>query len=144
MIFGTGNVGIGAISPSYLLTVNGTVYATGGAGALSDRRHKDQIQDLPAGALGLVEKLRPVSFVWKTPTDPGMRGRQIGLIAQEVETIIPSVVLTQDNAEKTKAIKYDELIPVLIAALKEQQAEIKAQQAEIDALRSPAKAGKAQ
>jgi hypothetical protein len=46
-----GNVGIGTTSPSYLLQVNGTAYATGAAGALSDIRHKKEIAPLKDGAL---------------------------------------------------------------------------------------------
>jgi endosialidase-like protein len=53
--------------PSYPLHVNGTVYATGGAGALSDRRHKTDIEPLAVDALDMVAKLKPVTFLWKTP-----------------------------------------------------------------------------
>jgi len=131
-----GDVGIGTTSPTYLLYVNGTAYATGAAGALSDIRHKDKVATLPDGALSLVERLRPVSFVWKTPTDDGMKGEQIGFIAQEVEKIIPSVVLTEANAEKTKDLKYTEIIPVLTKAIQEQEAEIAELRAEVAALKS--------
>jgi hypothetical protein len=128
-----GNVGIGTTSPTYLLYVAGTAYASGAAGSLSDIRHKDKVQDLPAGAIDLVEQLRPVTFIWKKPTDDGMKGEQIGFIAQDVAKVLPSVVLTQNNAEKTLGLKYIEIIPVLTKAIQEQQAEIAAQKAEIDA-----------
>jgi hypothetical protein len=115
----SGNVGIGTTSPSYLLHVNGTAYATGAAGALSDIRHKKHITVLKDGALNTVMKLRPVSFEWKEPKDDGMKGEQIGFIAQEVEKVLPSTVLTQNDANKTKGLKYNELIPVLTKALQE-------------------------
>lgn len=114
-----GNVGIGTISPSYPLHVNGTAYATGAAGALSDARHKKVIAALKDGALQNVMKLRPVTFEWKEPKDDGMRGQQIGFIAQEVEEVFPTVVLTQNNAEKTKGLKYNELVAVMAKAIQE-------------------------
>ncbi|MEN8220084.1 MAG: tail fiber domain-containing protein [Pseudomonadota bacterium] len=113
----SGNVGIGTTSPSYKLHVNGTAYATGAAGALSDRRHKENISDLPIDALKVVKELRPVIFEWKEPQDNGMEGSQIGFIAQEVEKVLPEAVLTQDNEEQTKGLKYNALIPVLTKAV---------------------------
>ncbi|MGE4351950.1 MAG: tail fiber domain-containing protein [Bdellovibrionales bacterium] len=113
----TGYVGI-ATYPSYRLHVNGTAYATGAAGALSDIRHKDNIHDLAAG-LEVVSKLRPVSFTWKEPSDSGMKGEQLGFIAQEVEEILPQVVLTQNDKDKTKGLKYTEFLPVLTKAVQE-------------------------
>jgi hypothetical protein len=120
-----GNVGIGTTTPSYLLTVNGTAYASGAAGALSDIRHKTDVAPVKDGAIDQILKLRPVTFQWKDPKDDGMKGEQTGFIAQEVEKILPSVVLTQDNAEKTKGLKYNEIVAILTKAVQEQQAEIK-------------------
>jgi len=114
-----GNVGIGTTSPSYKLHVNGTAYATGAAGALSDKRHKTNIEPITGSALEIVNALRPVSFDWKDPVDDGMRGTQLGFIAQEVEKVIPSMVLTQPDDKKTKGLKSTELLPVLTKALQE-------------------------
>jgi len=123
-IASNGNIGIGTTSPSYLLHVNGTAYATGAAGALSDVRHKKNVAPLKDGALATVMSLHPVTFEWREPKDDGMTGKQTGFIAQEVEKVLPSVVLTQNDAAKTKGLKYNELIPVLTKALQEQQEEI--------------------
>ena len=112
-------VGIGTTSPSYKLHVNGTAYATGAAGSLSDIRHKTDISTLDLDALDIVSKLNPVEFQWINPLDQGMEGTQIGFIAQEVETILPEVVLTEDNEEGTKALKYDAFIPILTKAVQE-------------------------
>ena len=84
-VFHEGNVGIGTQSPSFKLHVIGTAFATGAAGALSDRRHKTNISDLSFNALDTVNKLRPVAFEWQDPEDSGMEGAQLGFIAQEVE-----------------------------------------------------------
>ena len=116
---GNGNVGIDTKTPSYTLHVNGTAYATGAAGALSDARHKKDVTPLADGALATVERLRPVTFLWKQPKDDGMKGTQIGFIAQDVERIIPTAVLTANDAEKTKGLKYNEIVAVLTKAVQE-------------------------
>ncbi len=131
-----GSVGIGTTSPSYTLHVNGTAFALGAAGALSDIRHKDRVETLKNGALEIVGKLRPVTYVWKEPKDDGMKGEQIGFVAQEVQKVLPSVVLTEKNAEKTLGLKYTEIIPVLTKAIQEQQAEIEALKAQLAALKA--------
>ncbi len=123
IILDGGNVGIGTSSPSYKLHVNGTAYATGAAGALSDLRHKKSVHPIPDGALNIIDSLRPVTYEWKNPVDSGMEGEQIGFIAQEVERILPGVVMTQDDEDKTKALKYNEFIPLLVKAVKELKTE---------------------
>jgi hypothetical protein len=131
-----GYFGILTTTPSYPLYVNGTAYATGAAGALSDIRHKDNVKTLGPGSLEVVERLRPVTFTWKRATDDGMKGEQIGFIAQEVQKVLPAVVLTENNSERTLGIKYTELIPVLAKAIQEQQAEIEQLRAELAAVRA--------
>ena len=114
-----GNVGIGTTAPTQLLHVNGTAYATTFLHT-SDRRLKTEIQSIPAAAQ-LTTKLRGVHFKWKKDGVPAY-----GVIAQEVEAVIPDAVTT--NADGTKAVDYDQLIPVLIEA-------VKALQVEVDALK---------
>jgi DNA recombination-dependent growth factor C len=89
---------------------------------LSDLRHKKNVEPLTAG-LKEVELLKPVTFEWKKLSDKGMEGQQVGFIAQDVEKVLPAVVVTADNAEKTKSIKYDEIIPVLTKAIQELKAD---------------------
>ncbi len=115
----SGRVSIGTMSPSYKLHVSGTAYATGAAGSLSDIRHKKNVHSISDVALNIIDKLRPVTYEWKNPVDSGMEGVQIGFVAQEVEKVLPNVVMTQDDEEKTKALKYNEFIPVLVKAIKE-------------------------
>ena len=96
------------------------------ASALSDQRHKRNISDLSFDAMEIVNQLRPVSFEWKEPQDSGMEGAQLGFIAQEVEEVLPEAVLTQDNEEQTKGLKYNALIPVLTKAIQELEVQNKA------------------
>jgi len=119
----SGDVGIGTQNPGYKLHVNGTAYATGAAGALSDIRHKKNIQSLSDNSIEILSKIHPVNYEWINPLDDGMKGTQFGFIAQEVEEILPGIVLTQNNEEQTKALKYNEFIPLLVKAVQELDAE---------------------
>jgi len=86
----------------------------------SDARMKKRIKALDYG-LDSVLNLRPISFNWK---DERNNKRNIGLIAQEVETEIPEVVSKPDTAKGMMGIQYTSLVPVLIKAIQEQQAQI--------------------
>jgi hypothetical protein len=63
-----------------------------------------------------VLQLRPVSYQWLDEKNPGQK--KIGLIAQEVQKIIPEVV-TGDEKKESLGMNYAEIVPVLINALKE-------------------------
>ena len=132
-----GNVGIGTTEPNYLLDVNGTISGTGVAGALSDARHKNNIENLKYG-LDEVLQLRPVNFRWNAEkvADSGMSGVQLGLIAQEVEGVLPEVVLTAPDQSQTKSIKYSALIPPMIQAIKDLESRDRAQQLQIAELQA--------
>ncbi len=92
----------------------------------SDRRLKQNIQPLQYG-LQTVLALRPVSYQWKNASDSRVN---LGLIAQEVEPIVPEVVSRDENPEHHLALQYNGLIPVLIKAVQEQQALINEQRAQ--------------
>ena len=141
-----GNVGIGTISLNEKLNVAGNiapsgdntyslgtaglrwtdVFAVSGSVNTSDRRLKDNIEDIDHG-LEDVKALRPVSFTWKDR--PG-RGKKLGLVAQEVREVINEVVHVGDDADSTLGIYYSDLVPVLIKAIQEQQALIERQESD--------------
>ena len=121
-ILGNGDVGIGTTSPSYPLQVNGTAAATSFY-TTSDLRLKTGITPLAHG-LDALMKLHPVGFYWKNQDQEWKKQRQIGLIAQQVETVVPEVVTTATDDMGTKSIAYGSLVPVLIEAIQEQQHEI--------------------
>ncbi|MHA1251765.1 MAG: tail fiber domain-containing protein, partial [Candidatus Helarchaeota archaeon] len=130
----TGGVGIGTTDPgNHRLYVNGTAYSTGGWQS-SDERLKNVISGIESPVERL-EKLKGVKFVWKTDEYPekGLpEGAHYGLIAQEVEKVFPEMV-GEDN-EGYKTLSYNELIPVLIEAIKEQEKTIKEQEKRIEVL----------
>jgi hypothetical protein len=82
----------------------------------SDATLKTNVETL-SGSLDAVKSLRGVSFDW---IENG--GSEIGVIAQEVEAVLPDVVSTND--EGIKSVKYGNMVAVLIEAIKEQQAQI--------------------
>lgn len=105
------------------LTVNGSFTATSVA-TVSDERLKAGIRPLEA-SLAKIMSLHGVSYAWRTEENPGRgfeKGREIGLIAQQVETVVPEIVKTDEKG--FKAVAYDKLVPVLIEGMKEQQKEI--------------------
>jgi len=80
----------------------------------SDERLKENITDISYG-LAEVKKLKPKKYNMKSGGE-----KQVGLIAQEVETIIPEVVTTSGEANM-KSLSYGNLNAVLIKAIQEQQ-----------------------
>ena len=102
---------------------SGNVTATGNVTAYSDARLKTNVNTIN-DALGIVGKLRGVSFDWKESGKPS-----IGVIAQEVEKVLPELVLTQQVLDPTgeseiKSVDYGKIVGVLINAINELKAEV--------------------
>lgn len=97
---------------------SGTVYAP--SAMPSDRTLKDNIKPLLT-PLEVVLKLNGVSFNWKSDGKAST-----GFIAQDVEELIPSAIdrIKMIDGTSILTIKYDEIIPYLVEAIKEQQIEI--------------------
>ena len=120
----------------------GSVYTTGTYQS-SDRKLKNDIKPL-SGAMAIIEQLKPSSYTFKTSEYQQMNlpeGLQYGLIADEVQQVMPGAVKkavqpadyeNHDSGKGKKlndevefnAVNYTEFIPVLIGAVKEQQATI--------------------
>lgn len=103
-----------------------SVHAVNGSIQTSDARFKENIQPLHYG-LQTVLSLRPVSFEWKNNSLPGVH---LGLISQEVETIVPEAVVKGEKPEHASGMSYSSFIPILIKAAQEQQTLIEAQRVE--------------
>lgn len=129
--FFEGNVAIGSTSlvTSYALSVSGDGNFTGSVTATnitapSDIRFKKNIQTIN-NSLNKVLNIRGVYYDWRVNEYPdrGFSGKkQVGVIAQEVEKVLPELVITDNDGYKSVA--YDKLTAVLIEAVKEQQKQI--------------------
>jgi hypothetical protein len=107
-----------------LVKVFGSGTVSGSWTVSADERFKKNIEDLDR-SIGDVIKLQPVKYELKREEFPDKnfeRGEKIGLIAQEVEIIIPQLVNTDKDGYKS--IDYSKLSVLLIEAVKEQQNEI--------------------
>lgn len=134
-----GSVDIGGTSGSYTLYVNGKI-GSNGINETSDKRFKKDIQNLES-SLDKVSQLRGVSYYWRHDEFPDKKfeeGRDIGVIAQEVEAIFPELVKT--DKQGYKSVEYSHLVPILIEAIKELRSE---KNQEIDNLRSEVESYKA-
>ena len=133
----------GTLTTKFRLNSDGQFDADGDiiaySSSVSDKRLKENINTLTS-SLDKVLKLRGVNFEWK---EGYKDGNHIGYIAQEVEEIIPEVVIERNlmkyNNEKYKIIRYEEIIPYLSEAIKEQQNIINELKEEINILKNKIK-----
>ena len=139
----TGNVGIGMIGAAYRLDVSGSARISGSlavgnilpsatvgridaandvvAFSTSDARFKTNIFPI-SSSLDKIKQISGVEFDWIPDIKHGYEGHDVGVIAQELEKVLPEVVTTRDNGYL--AVKYEKIVPLLIEAIKEQQKQI--------------------
>jgi trimeric autotransporter adhesin len=123
---GTNNIGFlygSAVPTNVNVSVNGTFGATGVFNT-SDKKFKKDIQPI-ASALDKIMNLEGKTYNWRKDEfkDKNFTSElQYGLLAQDVQKVIPSLVIESENGDL--AMNYTGLIPVLIEALKDQQAQI--------------------
>lgn len=119
----SGFVGIGTTNPQFKLDVQGVV-ASNGQALTSDAKFKKNILPID-NPLSKILKIDGVSYEWKVNEHMNKdfdEGRHYGVIAQEIEKVLPEIVT--ERPDGTKTVAYTEIIPVLIEAIKEQQKEI--------------------
>lgn len=112
---GTGQLGIGKQPRDYELDVNGmmrgfTIYQNTNSTQIGSYKPLEAV-------LERVRLLQPITFQWNSETGFQSAEEQIGLLAHEVDDVFPQVVKT--DSDGTQAIAYQNLVPVLIQALKE-------------------------
>lgn len=163
----SGNVGIGTTTPGQKLDVNGNVNVTGnffatgtvnntsGTFGPSDINLKQNFDSTFSG-MAILHQLKPLTFDFKTGQYPRLHlpsGLQYGLIAQEVEQILPNLVMNDSlpsikdsignivsPSVQFKLLNYVELIPILLKGIKELDSTLikktQEQQQKIDSLQS--------
>ena len=112
---GTGGIQFGGGSHNVVGSVDssGNLSMSGNVTAYSDLRLKENIEVI-SNALDKVKTLRGVTY---NRTDMTDKNRQSGVIAQEVEKVLPEVV--QENNEGIKSVAYGNMIGLVIEAIKE-------------------------
>ncbi|MBL0329375.1 MAG: tail fiber domain-containing protein [Bacteroidetes bacterium] len=126
------------VGPNYAGYFNGDVYISGTYGP-SDINLKDSIHGI-TNAMDIINQLNAKTFAFKHSSYPSMnlpKGLQYGLIAQEVETVLPALITNNVQpavldslgavvtpAVNFKGLEYQQLIPILIEGMKEQQSKI--------------------
>jgi len=141
-----GDTGIGTDAPSEKLDVNGNArFRSIGSGTSSGALHYESDGTLTTNTSDIrlkknitrikspikkVQRLRGVKYSWKDSNDAS---RQIGLIAQEVEKVVPELVFT-NPVDGYKGVHYDKVVALLIEAMKGQQIQIEALQKEVKRL----------
>jgi len=136
IVLQNGNTGITMANPQQKLDIaggNGRVESGYDWLTNSDIRYKKNISTIDF-ALEMVMNLRGVRFDINNDSDTEpAHGKHIGFIAQELETVVPEVVVT--GVDGYKSVAYDKLTAVLAEAIKEQQHQIELQNKEIEELK---------
>ena len=109
------------------LAITGAITATGDVTAFSssDKSLKENISNIE-NAVDKVSKINGVYYNWTFEAQEKNahfgKEKEVGVIAQEVEKVLPEIVSTRDDG--TKAVKYDRLCALLIESVKELKKEI--------------------
>ena len=111
--------GWSAAANRWVLDMSGNMTAAGNVTAYSDIRLKENIEVIP-NALEKVQKIRGVTFTRNDQEDK--EKLHIGVIAQEVEAVLPEVI-SEDNLG-IKNVAYGNMVGLLIEAIKELKAEV--------------------
>jgi hypothetical protein len=128
--FGSIGVGMDASGTSGRIDAANDVVAF----STSDIRLKENIVPIP-NALEKISKISGNTYDWRAELKDvhGYEGNDVGVIAQEVEAVLPQLVQDRDNGYK--AVKYDKLVALLIEGIKEQQTQIHSLTLEIEKLK---------
>ena len=119
MRFGSIGVGMAASGTSGRIDASNDIVAF----SSSDIRFKENITPIE-NALEKISKISGNTYDWKeeNKAEHGYEGNDVGVIAQEIEAVLPQLVQTRENGYK--AVKYDKLVALLIEGIKEQQSHI--------------------
>ena len=126
-------VGLGQSAPTYLLEVgkngDGTEAVANAWQTFSDIRLKKNFTSIE-NPLKKLKAINGYYYYWKSGSDTS---RQIGVIAQEVEKVLPEII--SENDDGYKSVDYSKLTPLLIEVVKNQNTTVTKQQTTIEELK---------
>jgi hypothetical protein len=122
--------GWSASANRWVLDMNGNMTAAGNVTANSDIKLKENIEVIP-NDIEKISQIRGVTFTRNDQEDK--EKRHVGVIAQEVEKVLPEVVM--EGNDGIKSVAYGNLIGLLIEGIKEQQDQINTLKQEIENLK---------
>ena len=109
------------------LETSGDIVAFGS----SDRELKDDIKPIE-NPLEKMDKIGGYTFVWNDKQNV-YKGKDIGVVAQEIQEIMPEIVATRANGYL--GVKYEKIVPLLIESIKENTKQIKELKQEINEIK---------
>ncbi len=117
--FGSLGIGMAASGTSGRIDATNDIVAY----SSSDIRFKENITPIES-PLNKITKIGGYTYDWKEENkiEHGYEGNDVGVIAQEIEEVLPQLVQTRESGYK--AVKYDKLVALLIEGIKEQQSQI--------------------
>ena len=140
------NIGVYGSAPTlgWAGVFSGRVFASGGYFPTSDRRIKRDIQPITK-ALDTINRLQPRTYFFDPAAEPRLslpRERQYGLVAQDLEKVLPELVtdlslpaVEENQRDATvKSVNYNALIGIILAGMQEQQREIRELRAKVEQL----------
>lgn len=135
----TGSVSLGKYNKYWYEIYADNAYFTYSPTIMSDANFKSNIKDLPS-VVSKLNSLHPVTYNFDlnklqsngNGPKPSDNTNQYGFLAQEIKTIFPELVTTRQDS--TLGVRYTELIPILVKAYQEQQAELESLKARITKL----------
>jgi hypothetical protein len=118
-----GNLTLNSIQATGDINAGGNITASGDVTAYSDARVKTNIIEIDSP----LEKISQLRGVYYNRTDD-TNIRHLGVIAQEVESVLPEVVFTDTSLAKNKSVAYGNIVALLIEGMKAQQSTIEGMQ----------------
>jgi hypothetical protein len=138
----TQRIGIGTTSPTEKLHVVGNICYTGTSASCSDSRYKKDLNKI-GNALEMISNFDGYTYKFKVDEFPENKfdsTQQVGFIAQELREVLPQVVLENDSGYLS--VDYSKVTPLLLMAIKEQQAIIESQKQAIETIKAEASSAK--